>query len=1582
MKNSSERIEFITDYIVSYESKIKALNSKGLFDSAKLFELFAIGVCNLWFNRTFTNLNDQSPNYPGVDLVSDNNEIFIQVSTVQDIPSKISRTLNMVKENKTNKLSNVKNVYFFVLNNDSVDKAKDYTGINRIGDVDFEVNKHLISTQTIITRATSDLDFQIKLYDLLAKENTKVRSISEKLFSVFENSKTIGLKDIDCLINGEYEIDRTNIINKIRNSNHQFISVRGEAGSGKSVVCKKVVENEPYLLYARAERFTEETDINEIWHLDIEYALKYLGDKPIFFFIDSLEFISEAYKTKLDLLKNLYELVKKYPNSKIITSCRTIDSSAFLQIDSIYSIDIYYVEELTLEEVYAIAKKYPVINAFKSDNSYLDLIKSPFYINLIVRNITVQTNIDDENKLRNFIWENVICLKEKANNYNLRFDEISKEIRKIVLDRAKSFSVGIDKESINSLILHALLSEGIAIENDCSVRLKYDIFEDICFEKIIDKQFDVCKGNYNTFFSSVENLGRGCYRRYQIWISNKLLSKVNRDKFIYKLIFTKDLSEKWIKQTLIGLTKSKFCTSFFREQCADIIKKGMISKFINITNLYAFEPKIQYVKEQSFVLLTPNGSGRSDLIRIVYDNNLFLNSTVDSDAIIKLCSDYSNEQNYDSETAVKACYILQHYIDTELLIDKKYYYSSEKIITPLLIPIYQMSKFSKDWIVSFWKSQKKHFVSNDHQLHCLAKEIIEYTLKFTTINLVKNLPNELCELANTYWMSDLNNSHLFYGSQYDSYCYKFGLNKYADNYEHSLDSLNKYSFFRNLIDCNFWIGFRWAIDFINKAVINLSTFKDSGVDKIAIKFFKTGLVKQYYANSNMWYAGTEEYKIPALISDMVYLLKNKIISLIKIAIKCNYNFKTFANNIKEYIFNFSNNIVMFSMIEDIGIEFEKELPGFALDLATCINLVMWDISRFVSLNPGADSIKLRKNILTVVGLPNLKDRYTENSKIKFTLLDYVAHMQFIDVTKERCYNILDYLYSIYPNEANTAYEHLQIQKMDMRNSKTKRIDDDIVAISPIITGEAKKIVENHINNNLHLTKVEKVITDFLDAFDFNDYSLDSVRNIIDYLKSEICDVGRSVKFQNILITLIVLALNKPELDSKTRSEYCNVWLTGVENILNNGSFIFEYNYLSVLFRQIGSNVKPEINQRIKVLVLNLIMFDGNNGLIHELGRIAQCYLETNTKLSVALFNTIVMLSKDEMEYQKYTYSNVVSIDRETVDKFIPNKMPKYYEYDYMVLSDTKKGYSRCRDEIIEKYLFNQEELDLSDFLITNYDIDMLCNIVNCGLTTQNEVYVHVLQEVVRCVLEIVNSTDMECSRYDIVTVHSSFNLSDYLGKELLNDSNCILDILFKDIDFNTFRREAVEFYLRTFNGLLPIYVDAYDDSEKRGKCETILIALEEKINNITCSKYIQKELYRALFMSVNGYEGDWSKVKTDYSYKDIEFLNRMFSKYGKYNFKFFMHTINKMKLEKLLPNILPSINTTLESFISKEFFDRSDYESVKYIISHLITLCFMDFNEEIKADEELVNAYEGILEKLTTLNSEEAAVLLDEFRIH
>ena len=45
MLNSNERMGFIIEYMSSYDEKIKMANKNGLFDAAKMFELFAIEVC-------------------------------------------------------------------------------------------------------------------------------------------------------------------------------------------------------------------------------------------------------------------------------------------------------------------------------------------------------------------------------------------------------------------------------------------------------------------------------------------------------------------------------------------------------------------------------------------------------------------------------------------------------------------------------------------------------------------------------------------------------------------------------------------------------------------------------------------------------------------------------------------------------------------------------------------------------------------------------------------------------------------------------------------------------------------------------------------------------------------------------------------------------------------------------------------------------------------------------------------------------------------------------------------------------------------------------------------------------------------------------------------------------------------------------------------------------------------------------------------------------------------------------------------------------------------------------------------------
>lgn len=97
--------------------------------------------------------------------------------------------------------------------------------------------------------------------------------------------------------------------------------------------------------------------------------------------------------------------------------------------------------------------------------------------------------------------------------------------------------LGIHKDDIDSDIMHVLLSEGVIIQQRDYIRLKYDIFEDICFEHYFDKVFNLCKGKYKNFYEEIETLGRCVYRRYQIWISNKLFIQENRDKFYIVLYF-------------------------------------------------------------------------------------------------------------------------------------------------------------------------------------------------------------------------------------------------------------------------------------------------------------------------------------------------------------------------------------------------------------------------------------------------------------------------------------------------------------------------------------------------------------------------------------------------------------------------------------------------------------------------------------------------------------------------------------------------------------------------------------------------------------------------------------------------------------------------------------------------------------------------------------------------------------------------------------------------------------------------------------------------------------------------------------
>lgn len=1590
MLNSNERMGFIIEYMSSYDEKIKMANKNGLFDAAKMFELFAIEVCNVWFGQKFSNLNDETATYPYVDLISENRELLVQVSTVQDVPTKIKTTLEKIRDSKDKKCSDLKNIVFFVLSNNSIDKVREYSGDNQIGSISFTIKDNLITTNDIITKAQNDLNFQKKLYKVLKDEYENFNINIRKFKGALELSNS-GLKNIEGLINGEYEIDRNEFLEKITKDNERYISIQGGAGSGKSVLCKKYVENEKLVLYARAERFLEESHIDDIWGCCIQDVLECINGKKLIFFIDALEFIADCAETKFELLQYLYDMAAEYQNVYIVTSCRTSDKNAFIKLETNFSIKIYEVGDITEDELALLMKQYPIIHKMYKTNSYVDLLKSPFYINLIVSNSMDIDNIGDENSLREYIWKNIICLEEKSRMYGILSNKVIETVEKIVFERARKFMLGIHKDDIDRDIMHALLSEGVIAQQGDYIRLKYDIFEDICFEHYFDKAFDLCKGKYKTFYDEIENLGRCVYRRYQIWISNKMFIQVNRDKFLYSLTFSDEIPQSWKRQTEIGIVKSRFCDNYFEEQGSEILEQGMLFDFVKNINLFAFEGELLHIRQESPQMkLSPIGNGRPCIIRLLKNEEIYKKNIIGRDDIVKLCLDYAKQEDKVAVIASDACAMMEYYVEYSLQeSEQENYYKIIDEISSCLEALYRMADNSEEWLKKFFNTLINNYINGNRKSMRKSEDIMEWTLKNAYPALVAGLASELCSIADILWLRGKVDAEKFdfYRADRLSKGFEYGLSEKAEHYNYLYRTVYENAFLWNLFRLNFKVGFHWAIQFINRVILEYATNNPEYVIKIKVKISESNAIKEYWGNGNMWLAGIRDHNVPTLIGDVIFCLKEAIISSLEICKKDHEFTVAFANYVKETIYSKSNNIVLLTIIESIGMHFENELPGYALDLATSIELVHWDTTRYMLYKKNLTKELLERQILKTMGIPELKDRYELDKKCDLSIQEYVSHTQiyFDSMVQDKCYGILDYLYSIIKNDAENAQDYLQIQKMDMRGAKATKITDNIIMLEPQISGEAEKIVLRQEEFNKPKQRLNAAIKKCNDNMVSGQIDLPSTLDAIKVILELMKDTDMAFQYENLLILLIASAINHQELENEKREKFCTIWINGIEKLFSNGSFLADIALMPVLLNQLENDVASGIKNKIKKIVLDCLMYKGQHGVIDEMAKYVKRYLANHETLAQAVFNTIIKLSEDQMEHQKYNanYLKVSKKDKEFI--FNPNMQPKLSGIDRYIKDDDGNCYTSREEEIIDRYLLQEESLEIDVFDMSNYDISTICYVANCGLNFTNESFRMVIHEILLCVIDIWKYTKRNYNAHEIFDVYQEHEIIELFQREMIqtqDDAKMAIDILFEEIDFTKFTTDTIEFYQDIFGNFLCEFFDSYVDSKRRNICKKKILYIEKKVNDID-EEYVRIQLYKSLMLSVTRYcTGDWSKIKTNYSYVDKQFLNKQFTKYGKYHIKELLRTIYQMHMDELLPEILISIRNSFQNAKSEVNKFKKSIREQEAIVQLIILKSFITYSDKIKQDQELIEAYEDILEILINLNYEQAAVILDEFRIH
>jgi hypothetical protein len=97
MTNREIYINYITDKLSTFSSKINTKGKIGLFDSHKHAENTYCGFLNILYDWNLENANHEKPNTPGIDLIDYDNKIIIQVSDTATL-KKVNDALNKSKQ--------------------------------------------------------------------------------------------------------------------------------------------------------------------------------------------------------------------------------------------------------------------------------------------------------------------------------------------------------------------------------------------------------------------------------------------------------------------------------------------------------------------------------------------------------------------------------------------------------------------------------------------------------------------------------------------------------------------------------------------------------------------------------------------------------------------------------------------------------------------------------------------------------------------------------------------------------------------------------------------------------------------------------------------------------------------------------------------------------------------------------------------------------------------------------------------------------------------------------------------------------------------------------------------------------------------------------------------------------------------------------------------------------------------------------------------------------------------------------------------------------------------------------------------
>ena len=278
----------------------------------------------------------------------------------------------------------------------------------------------------------------------------------------------------------------------------------------------------------------------------------------------------------------------------------------------------------------------------------------------------------------------------------------------------------------------------------------------------------------------------------------------------------------------------------------------------------------------------------------------------------------------------------------------------------------------------------------------------------------------------------------------------------------------------------------------------------------------------------------------------------------------------------------------------------------------------------------------------------------------------------------------------------------------------------------------------------------------------------------------------------------------------------------------------------------------------------------------------------------------------------------------------------------------------------------------------------MCFVANCGLDFKDPLHTKVVKEILKCMIRIWEPTQDHNGAEELLQFRQRDEVEELLRREIVEkntDDYAAIDLIFDGIDFPILSRETERFYLDVFKYMQCAYFDNSEHPEKRDDIRKKMRYIEQKVNKLP-NVSLKGVLYKALCFCIrSGYVQNPKQFKVKYSYQDKVFISEQFKKFGKYDIEETFWGFHNLNVEELLPEILDAVNVCLKE-AGKETSLSDRLKDVMPIVNMIATTAFVEHLDKIKKDRNLTDAYEGVLETLIHVGDEQAAWLLDEFRLH